>query len=269
MQTTVIQSMPKVIAHRGFSARYPENTMAAFRAAWEAGADGLELDVQRTKDGHLVILHDEKVDRTTNGTGWVKDFTLEELLKLDAGTWKDVSFKGERIPTLEQLLEEVAHIVSPRPLLLNIELKTAQVPYPGLEEQVIAAIRKFGLTDRVLISSFNHYSLRTVTRLAPEIPIGLLYMEGLVEPWHYAKRMKALALHPYYPNIIPELVEGCRKEGVRLHPYTVDREMDMRRIVKAGVDAIITNHPDRLRRVIDSARRFRTRPHASVPTSLP
>ncbi|EMT38159.1 glycerophosphoryl diester phosphodiesterase [Thermoanaerobacter thermohydrosulfuricus] len=233
---------PLVIAHRGDSRNAPENTLASFKRALEMGADGIELDVQLTKDGQLVVIHDERVDRTTDGIGFVKDFTLKELKRLDAGIKFDKKFAGERIPTLYEVFELIGH----KNFIINIEIKSGVVLYPGIEEKLIKAIEDYDFEDRVVISSFNHYSLRDVKRMAPEFKIGLLYQCGLVEPWHMAIRMKAYSLHPFYFNIIPELVKGCKKNNIKLFPWTVDRKEDMEMMIKAGVDAIITDDPQTL-----------------------
>ena len=233
---------PLVISHRGDSRNAPENTLASFKSALEMGSDGIELDVQLTKDGQLVVIHDERVDRTTDGIGFVKDFTLKELKRLDAGIKFDKKFAGERIPSLYEVFELIGH----KNFIVNIEIKSGIVLYPGIEEKLIKAIEDYDFEDRVVISSFNHYSLRDVKRMAPELKIGLLYQCGLVEPWHMAIRMKAYSLHPFYFNIIPELVEGCKKNNIKLFPWTVDRKEDMEMMIKAGVDAIITDDPQTL-----------------------
>ncbi len=226
---------------------FPENTLISFQKALDLGADGLEFDVQMTRDGHLVICHDEEVDRTTNGQGLLKDYTLAELKKLDAGSWFGPEFAGQTIPTLEELFGLVAGKPS---LLLNAELKTGVVIYPGIEERFIELVRKYRLTGQVLVSSFNHYSLRKVKELAPEMKTGILYMEGLFEPWEYAKRLKAEALHPFFYNIQPVIVEGAKRHGMMLNPFTVDEPRYMQLCIDAGVDGIITNYPDRLMQLL-------------------
>lgn len=133
-------------AHRGASAVCPENTMAAFRKGLELGATGIETDVQMTKDGGLVLIHDETLNRTTSGTGYVKDHTLAELLEVDAGSWFGPEFKDERLPLLEDLLD----LLQGRDTILNIELKNGTFLYPGMEEKVIAAVRDFKMSDRVI-----------------------------------------------------------------------------------------------------------------------
>ena len=145
----------RVFAHRGYSGKYPENTMLAFREAEKTGADGIELDVQLTKDGEIVIIHDETLERTTTGTGWVKDHTLAELKALDASIIKGTAYSPERIPTLE----EYCRWVKDTKLVTNIELKTSIVYYPEIEEKTAEMVKAFGLEDRMIFSSFNHLSI--------------------------------------------------------------------------------------------------------------
>lgn len=153
--------LPKVIAHRGASAYAPENTMTAFEKAIELGAQGLELDVQLSSDGKLVVIHDEKLDRTSNAKGWVKDKTLDELKSLDFGSWFSKAFAGEKIP----LLDEVMELISAWDGILNIEIKSGVVIYPDIEQKVAAAISKFNMHDRIIVSSFNHYSLVNLRKI--------------------------------------------------------------------------------------------------------
>jgi len=220
--------------------------MAAFRKAIDLGATGIETDVQLTKDGHLVVIHDETVQRTTGASGWVKDMTLEEIKRLDAGSWFHADYAGEQIPTLDELLQ----LVKQYQLMLNIELKNGIVLYQGLEEKVIAVVRAYGLTERVILSSFNHYSMAHSKQLAPEIRTGVLYMEGLYEPWVYAKRIGATALHPYHYAVFPEWVAEAGAQGVIYNPFTVNEPADMKRLLAAGVAGIITDYPDRLAALI-------------------
>ncbi|NJJ39903.1 glycerophosphodiester phosphodiesterase [Paenibacillus apii] len=235
--------MAKILnfAHRGASAVCPENTMAAFRRSLELGATGIETDVQMTRDGQLVLIHDESLDRTTSGSGYVKDKTLEELRSLDAGAWfGNGSFAGEKIPRLEELLE----LLHDRDTVLNIELKNGIFPYPGMEEKVIAAVRAYGMSSRVVISSFNHYSLAYFKTLAPEIKTGILYMEGLYRPWDYAATVGAEALHAHYLAVLPEFVRDAKRNGVVYHPFTVNDPKRMEFLIDAGVAGIITDVPD-------------------------
>lgn len=239
--------MSKIIAHRGASGYAPENTMPAFEMALDMNAEGIELDVHTTKDGEVVVIHDHTIDRTSDGEGLVGGFTLDELRKFDYGSWYGDEFKGVTIPTLREVLELLRDWNG----LLNIEIKSGPIIYEGIEQKVIDLIEEYEMADRIIISSFNHYSLRDIKKIDPSIKIGLLYGAGLVEPWIYAKRLNAEALHPSYHNIIPELVEGCHENGIQLNPYTIDREQDIERMINAGVDGIITNYPDRALAVRD------------------
>lgn len=239
-----IDIMPEtlVIAHRGDSKNAPENTLSAFKRAVEVGSDGIEIDVQLCKDGHLVVIHDERVDRTTDGIGYVKDYTLSELKRLSAGIKFGKKFADEKIPTLPEVLE----LLKNKDVLLNIEIKSGMILYPGIEEKLINCIFDYNFEDRVVISSFNHYSVKIVKEIEPRLNIGLLYECGLVEPWYIANRMHAYSLHPFYFNIIPEVVKGCKSNNVKLFPWTVDSVESMEKMLRFGVDGIITNDPQQL-----------------------
>ncbi|MGM1022652.1 MAG: glycerophosphodiester phosphodiesterase [Bacillota bacterium] len=229
-------------AHRGASGVCPENTMPAFRHALELGATGIETDVQRTQDGHLVLIHDESLERTTGCALDVRDITLEELNTLDAGDWFDEKFRGERVPLLDELLE----LAQSSDAIINLELKNSIYLYPGMEEEVIAAVRRFRLEQRVIISSFNHESLALCAQLAPEIRTGALYIEIMVRPAEYASRFGVTALHAYKQVVTPEAVSEALALGVVYHPWTVNEPEEMKRLLEAGVNGIITDYPDRL-----------------------
>ncbi|MBA4601198.1 glycerophosphodiester phosphodiesterase [Thermoactinomyces mirandus] len=239
-------SQTKVFAHRGFSGIAPENTMAAFEKALEAQADGIELDVHLSRDGELIVMHDEKVDRTTNGSGWIKDLTLAELKQLDNGSWFGKDYENETVPTLAEVLE----LVGDSDLAVNIELKNTIIPYPGLEQKVIREVERFQMQDRVILSSFRHDSLQLVKKICPAMQVGALYACGMVDPWVYAGYLGVDAIHPHYLAATEEIVAGCHRHGIRVRPYTVNEEEDMKCLISAGADAIITNYPDRLRRLL-------------------
>lgn len=231
-----------IFAHRGASGYCPENTMAAFREAVRLGATGIETDVQMTKDGHLVLIHDETLLRTAGVNRWVYSCTLEELRRLDAGAWYGEEFRGEKIPTLEELL----NLAAQHDLILNLELKNSIVAYPELERRTAELVRIHRLTERVIVSSFNHDSLLTMKKEAPEIETAVLYTGGLAEPVEYARRLGASALHPHHFLVRRELVEKAASAGIRCHPFTVNGEPELRRLIAAGVSGIITDYPDRL-----------------------
>jgi glycerophosphoryl diester phosphodiesterase len=240
---------PLNIAHRGASAYAPENTLAAFRLALEMDADGFELDVMLSADCHLVVIHDDTVDRTTNGSGPVRQKTLAELKALDAGARFDARFAGERIPTLE----EVFDLVAGNRAFANVEIKTDSLKGDGLEEKLVALIRRYGLGERLLISSFNPFALWRMRRLASDLPLALLYAEDqriyLRDRW-FAFLSCPDAFNPSYRMATPKHVRWAKSKGYHLYVWTVDEEPEMRRLTALGVDGIITNRPDLLRQVL-------------------
>jgi glycerophosphoryl diester phosphodiesterase len=239
---------PIIYAHRGASKYAPENTGAAFRKALEMKAGGIEIDVHMSKDGGIVICHDERVNRTSNGTGFIKDMTVEELKSLDFGSWFSEEFAGERMMMLEELLE----LLKDWEGILNIELKSGIILYKGLEEKVVSLLRRYDRIDRTIISSFNHYSLRGIKELEPGLKTGILYSAGLYEPWEYAGKVGAEAVHPQFYSMVPAIIQGCRVHGIVMNPWTVDQPETIRQLALAGVDGIITNVPDVALQVIAS-----------------
>lgn len=234
--------MVQIFAHRGFSGYYPENTMLAFqKVAEETVADGIELDIQLTKDGAIVIMHDEMLDRTTNGSGWLKDHTLEELKMLSVGVNVKGFFPRQTIPTLREYFTWL----KTTKLITNIELKTSYFEYEGIEEKLIAMVKEFGLEDQIWYSSFNHYTVARIKKLMPEAKCGLLTDTWLMNIGEYAASQGAASVNArtYF----------CAKEGVaaELHAHNIalqawtpnDAEM-MQELVDAGVDVLITNYPD-------------------------
>lgn len=231
----------KVWAHRGASAYAPENTIPAFRLAMEQGADGIELDVQLSRDGKLMVIHDEWVDRTSNGKGRVVDMTCQELKKLDfSNGMADYAFA--RIPTLR----EVYGLLRGSAMTVNVEIKYGEVQYPGIWDKLIQLEREMGMQGRVMYSSFNHYVLKKIRELDPDAEIGLLYISAIVDPWVYAGYLKADAIHPDYRVALgcPGLIEGCREAGVAINAWTVNDPDAAQLLAQAGVNALITNCPD-------------------------
>ena len=231
----------KIQAHRGASAYRPENTLEAFTLAIEQKSDGIELDVHLTKDGEIVVAHDERLERVSNGEGLINNYTLEELRLLDFS--KLFPDQGPcRIPTLA----DVYTFLKPTSLTVNIELKTPHLLYPALPEKLIALTHECAMEDRVLYSSFNHYSLMEIKKLKPSAKIGLLYQMNMVDPWIYADYVGANAIHPHYNVItaLPETVVKCHEKGVMVNIWTVDDPQTIQKMIHYGVDAIITNKPD-------------------------
>ena len=239
-------SKPLIWAHRGASGHAPENTLPAFQLAADMGADGVELDVQLTKDGVLVVCHDEKVDRTANAKGWIKDYTLEELRKMDF-SYGNLAYEGVQIPTME----EVFDLLEPTGLTINIEMKTGIVMYPQLEEKIVELTNRKGWNDRVIYSSFNHYSVKKIKELNPEAKTGLLYADGPIDMPGYCKTVGADALHPALYNLqFPGFVQECHDKGIDINVWTVNEEAYMKMAEQWGVHAIITNYPDKARKLL-------------------
>ncbi len=228
-------------AHRGASDRAPENTLPAFARAIELGAAGIELDVQRTADGHLVVCHDETVDRTSDGQGAIARLTLEELRRLDFSAGMP-GFSGVRVP----LLAEVFELARPAGLLVNVELKDSEEPYPGMADQARTLAASMGMADRVLWSSFNHQTLLAIHETDPTAATGVLVGEPMVDIWRYARWVGARAIHPYFRSLrlMPHVVERCHAAGLRVNVWTVNAGADLADMSARGVDAVITNTPD-------------------------
>jgi len=243
------QERTLVVAHRGASAAAPQNTVAAFTKAMELGADAIEFDVQLSADGVPVVIHDDTVDATTDGSGRVDAMTVDELKQLDAGSSFDPAFAGEPIPTLDEVFDAVDES-----LLMNVELKTAALFDNGLERAVATRIERYGLSDRVLFSSFNPFSLRRIKKVAPHIPAALLYADD--QPIHLRNAWLAPivaheARHPKYTMVDADYMDWARRKGYRVNVWTVDEPEEMERLIDLGVDGIVTNVPDRLLKVLE------------------
>jgi glycerophosphoryl diester phosphodiesterase len=238
-----------VIAHRGASGECPENTLAAFRRAIELGADMLECDVQCSRDGTIVVLHDTQVDRTTDGHGWVRALTWRELKQLDAGAWFGDAFRGERLPALEDVLALTAGKV-----LLNIEIKRAILQgrhIRNIAEKVAALVARSGLHKTVLVSSFDPYALAHVQACQPDIPTALVAMRrprGGVSA--AMQRFGVQALHISHAYVTPRLLTEAHSMRCPVRAFTVDAVPQMRRLIGYGVDGVFTNYPGRLRHLL-------------------
>ena len=229
------------IAHRGFSGRYPENTMLAFEKAVEAGADGIELDVHLSADGVPVIIHDEWTDRTAGVAGTVKDMTLAELRELDFSATFRGKYGVNRIPTLEEYFE----LAKDSGILTNIELKTSVFTYPGIEEKVLELIDRFELRSRIWISSFNHYSVLYMQKLAPDMPYGFLEESRIIDMAAYCAAHHVQAVNPEFHMVDEAFMEDANAHGIAVNVWTVNEKEDMRRMKELGVGMSIGNFPDR------------------------
>ncbi|MEK8128865.1 glycerophosphodiester phosphodiesterase [Paenibacillus filicis] len=233
----------KILGHRGASGYAPENTMEAFRLAIQQQADGFEIDIHITKDGEIVVIHDDTIDRTSNGSGNVPDFTLAELKQFNYNAGFEHMFPVAEIPTLKQVLE----LVKTHNLYLNIEIKdimTNTGKYDGLNLAAARLVEEYELVDQVIFSSFNHNSMAELKESYPEIKTALLHFSKLYKGEAYAKSAKADALHPLFSVVDKSIVEQAHQAGIQVNAWTVNQEADIERMIEAGVDAIITDYPD-------------------------
>ncbi|MGD2143796.1 MAG: glycerophosphodiester phosphodiesterase family protein [Anaerolineae bacterium] len=233
------------IAHRGASAVAPPNTLTAFSKAVLLGADPIELDVRLCADDVPVVIHDSTVDATTNGSGQVAHMMLAELKELDAGSSFHPAFAGERIPTLEQVLEAFGEQV-----LLNIDLKAEGLKPDGLEHAVVDLVERYALGKRVLLSSLNPLALHRVRKIAPHVPTGLVYTRAALPFVAFADLISPElfdAFHPHHTVVDEQHAAWARQHDRRMHVWTVDDRAEMRRLIALAVDSIITRVPNVLK----------------------
>lgn len=243
-----VKQETKVWGHRGASGYAPENTLEAFRLAAEMGADGVELDVQLTKDGEIVVIHDEWIDRVSDGSGLVVNYTLEELKQFNFNKMHPEYADCCKIPTLREVLEELQDTG----LMVNIELKTGVNFYEGIEEKVVALVKEMGYENRVLYSSFNHKSVLKVREYNSGARLAFLHSHEISMAAEYAKLNQVHALNPSVTcTLYEDEIRECQKQNIDINVWTVNSEADMRRLIGMGVSAIITNYPDMGRSIVD------------------
>jgi len=245
---------PQVVAHRGASGWAPETTPASYRLALEMKADYLELDVQMTKDGEIVAIHDALVDRTTNGKGAIGEITLAQLKELDAGSWFNRTypekasreFAGQRVPTLQEVIDLAKNSGAG----LYIETKNPELYPPNFEAMLLDIVRRNGFEKRVMVQSFNGRSVQKVKELDAGIPTALLIEISKGDPVDDTLAAGANELAIEYKQLTPEILSKAQKRGLTVAVWTVDEEEDLRRMIHLGVQRIITNYPDRLNRLL-------------------
>ena len=234
-------------AHRGFRSKYPENTILAFSKAVEAGAHGIEFDVHLSSDGIPVIIHDETLERTCGVFGFVKDKPLEELRRLNAaaGFVRASSAAAplhEKIPSFEEYCDFIRH----EDIISNIELKTGIFEYPGIEEKMLALLKKYGLIEKCIVSSFNHESVVRIKNLAPHIECGFLVDSWELDPAPYLKRYGIECYHPPAYRLTKEFVENLHRAGFKVNAWFGAVQTDYARILKTAPDILITDYPDKI-----------------------
>lgn len=226
----------QIWAHRGSSHQFIENSIPAFQQAIDAGADGVELDVQRTNDGKLVVYHDEKLKRLTGSDHFLWELTWAELQELSLST------TDEKIPSLE----EVLLLFKETDLTVNLELKNNIYFYSDMDTEVFQLVKKLGLEEQVLYSSFNHGSMKKMVELAGGEKCAILTSDVLVEPWDYVQKTGAKAFHPMMNHLQQKhLVQKCREHGLKVHVWTADEDSYIYASLLLDVDAIITNKPEK------------------------
>ncbi|MBG9813719.1 glycerophosphodiester phosphodiesterase [Bacillus endophyticus] len=232
------------VAHRGASAYAPENTIAAFDKAVEMKADYIEIDVQRSKDGKLVLIHDTTVDRTTDGSGKVGNLTFKELRNLDAGSWKGEQFAGAQIPTFDEILDRYHGKIG-----ILIELKAPEL-YPGIEENVAKELKERNLdkpqNEKIMVQSFNHKSMKKMNELLPKVSIGVLTSSSADTTEQALQEFSTYAdyFNPSYGIVTEDLVNQVHSLGMKIGSWTVRSQEAAAFLLDVGVDAIITDYPD-------------------------
>ncbi|KAB8138399.1 glycerophosphodiester phosphodiesterase [Gracilibacillus oryzae] len=229
-----------IYAHRGASKKAPENTMPAFELAYQQGADGIETDVQLTKDNIPVLIHDENLRRTTNGMGFVQDYSYDELKKLDAGSWHSVNFRQTVIPTLDDLLTWNKE----KQLKLNIELKNNLIEYPNIEKIVYEKIKKYQMEENTVISTFSRKSLLKMKKLKFDIATALLTSKRSRDLIETAKHLSVDGLHIRFRLLSRRLVDKAANNNLYTAVYTVNQPFSISKVIKSNCHAIITDVPD-------------------------
>lgn len=237
----------EVIAHRGSSQAAPENTLPAIQKAIRDGADAVEIDVQLTKDQQMIVIHDEWLNRTTNGNGFIFDSTYSYIKQLDAGSWFRPQFKGTKVP----LLEEVLTLLQSTSLDVHVELKNNLIPYNGIEKKVTQLIQQKNMEDQVIISSFRRNSLELCRDLAPTIRRGYLCWSTL-SPLYKKEEWEELQLFSVHPHIflVTSEISRLQKLGYKVFPYVIQRKRDLLQCLKYGVDGLFTNCPGRVQQLL-------------------
>lgn len=229
---------PSIVAHRGGRKWAPENTLAAFKQCVDTGCDGIELDVQRSKTGQLFVIHDETLERTTNGAGFVFQKTFDEIRSLDAGKWFSPQYKDARVPTLKEVLD----LVNGR-LIVNVEIRNVPVASPGIEDDLIALLEQYKYPDKIVISSFDHEVLHRIHEKAPRYKLALLTVCIPYDLGNYAQQVGAKAWNINIAELREDSVKGAHKAGLEVAVWTVNDAKDWKRAADMGVDSIITDDP--------------------------
>ena len=234
-----VSLLPTIIAHRGASDIAPENTLPAFRLAEQLGAESIETDVHLTKDDIPVLIHDARLERTTNGQGYVKDYTFAELKQLDAGAWFANQYKATQLMSLAQFLQWI----KPKQLTINLELKNNEIHYKYLEEIVYEHIEQFNMEHRITISTFNPDSIQHMASFNKEVPLALLRSRRKQHLWTYAVELGANSLHINYRLLNKHLLQQCERHQLAVRVYTVNKFRQMMHCFNLQCHGIFTDVP--------------------------
>ncbi|HLQ72199.1 MAG TPA: glycerophosphodiester phosphodiesterase [Bacillota bacterium] len=234
----------KIYGHRGCMGTMPENTLLGFQQAVDDGVDGIELDVHLTKDGEVVVIHDETLDRTTDGTGWIKDLTLSEIKTYSAGRRGasfpkgEASWEEEKVPTLQEVLE----LLEPYPTELNIELKTTILPYEGIEEKVLSIVREYGNERKVIYSSFHLPTLLRIKQLDLSAVVAWVINQAPTHPQDYIRMLGLESLHLNQSAMFQSVYE-LKRMSEKIRVWTVNNSNDIKQLLDLRVGTIITDYP--------------------------
>lgn len=232
-----------ILGHRGAMGLAPENTMISFETALSYKADLIELDIHLSKDNQIIVIHDETLERTTTGIGNIQDHNLKELREFDAGIKFSEQFKGERIPVLDEVLD----FIKDKEIRLNIEIKNGPVFYKGIEEKTAVLIDKYDYYEKVIVSSFDHNSLKRIKLINPKIHTAILYGCEIVDFDEYVKKLQVSAVHPHHYWVTNELIERMHNLDIAVNTWVINDKVLFNKFSEMGVDSIGTNFPDKMK----------------------
>lgn len=250
----------KVIAHRGYSASYPENTILAFQRAINVKVDMIELDVTLTSDFIPIVIHDDTLKRTTSGKGKVRNVSYNTIKELDAGLWFHRDYRGERVPLLQDVLELIAR----NPVELNIEIKSEahdkRVSEKNIESQIIPLLRNYKIFEKTIVSSFEPDVLLRLRKLSDKIKLGFIFdrkLRNISDPFHFAREIGAYSLHLHKRLIKKESSQKSKAFGAKLFSFTINKESEMEAMFSLGVDGMFTDYPERLQKFLSEKESMR------------
>jgi glycerophosphoryl diester phosphodiesterase len=237
------KQLSMILGHRGAMGLAPENTLISLETALQYDVDLLEIDVHLSKDKKLMVIHDETVDRTTDGSGFVQDLTAKEIRQLDAGKRFHKKFAGQKVPFLSEVLD----LVADSPARLNIEIKNGPIIYKDIEKKVSTLMEEYDLTDRIIISSFDHHVLERIKKINPAIHTAILYGSNIMNFQTYVKDLGVSAVHPHHHWVNEELIRDMHEMDIAVNTWVINSFRQFQNFSKMGVDCIGTNYPDKMK----------------------